>query len=84
MIGDRWGATPGEVAAKQPCDLLPPPRAVRGDRAISIDAPVAVVFRWLCQLRAAPYSYDLIDNFGRTSPRTLTPGSSGSRPDSGS
>jgi hypothetical protein len=69
MIGTNWGATAEERAAQLPCDELMP-GAVRFDRAISIDAPPAIVFAWLCQLRVAPYSYDLLDNTGRRSPCT--------------
>jgi hypothetical protein len=69
MIGTTWNVTPAEEATRLPCDDLTP-NAVQFDRAISIDAPPPVVFAWLCQLRVAPYSYDLLDNTGRRSPRT--------------
>ena len=41
-------------------------------RAVRVRAEAPVVFAWLGQLRVAPYSYDLIDNRGRRSPRTMT------------
>ncbi len=69
-----WGSTAAERALPQPCDdLIPAPDDV-AFRAVGVAAPPATVFRWLCQLRVAPYSYDLVDNVGRRSPRTLTPG----------
>jgi len=72
--GANWGATAAELASIQPCDeLVGRPRTIC-HRAISVLAPPAVIFRWLCQLRFAPYSYDLLDNFGRRSPVQLTPG----------
>ncbi|MCT7661017.1 SRPBCC family protein [Mycobacterium deserti] len=72
MIGTSWNVTAQERAANLPCDALLP-GALRVDRAISIDATPAMVFAWLCQMRVAPYSYDLLDNTGRRSPRTRTP-----------
>ncbi|HET7443126.1 MAG TPA: hypothetical protein VFJ57_00560 [Solirubrobacterales bacterium] len=70
----RWGSTAPERAAPYPCDALLAAAETTLWRAVDVAAPAAVVFRWLCQLRAAPYSYDLLDNFGRRSPQELTPG----------
>ncbi|MEA2308122.1 MAG: hypothetical protein QOI65_408 [Thermoleophilaceae bacterium] len=69
-----WGSTESERALSLPCDDLIPEAPIVLNRAVDVDAPPPTVFRWLCQLRTAPYSYDLIDNFGRRSPRELTPG----------
>ncbi|MBL8045329.1 MAG: hypothetical protein JNL09_02250 [Anaerolineales bacterium] len=69
-----WGSTPAERAQTFPCDSVLTEADAAYFRAVTVDAPVAVVFRWLCQLRVAPYSYDWIDNWGRPSPPTLTPG----------
>jgi hypothetical protein len=72
--GRTWGSTAAERAEAFPCDAEMPAARDAYFRAIDIGAPRATVYRWLCQLRVAPYSYDLIDNFGRRSPRALTPG----------
>ncbi len=70
----NWGATEAEVAERYPCDELGFAHDAVFHRAIDVDAPAALAYRWLCQLRAAPYSYDLVDNFGRRSPPELIPG----------
>ena len=72
MDGMNWGATAQERAAALPCDKLVEARE-RADRAITIAAPPWLAYAWLCQLRVAPYSYDLLDNFGRRSPTTRSP-----------
>src|SRR3990172_7309032 len=75
-ITTTWGTTTEERERAFPCDgLIDAPACYW--RGVTIDAPRVVVFRWLCQLRAAPYSYDLIDNRGRRSPQQLTPGLDG-------
>jgi hypothetical protein len=69
-----WGSTDDERAASFPCDGHLEDADTFLFRAVQVDATPEVVFRWLCQLRVAPYSYDFLDNFGRRSPTSLTPG----------
>ena len=71
MIGDRWGVTDEETRATYPCDQYVAAATLQAWRAVTIEAPVDIVWAWLIQVRLAPYSYDWIDNLGRRSPRTL-------------
>jgi hypothetical protein len=70
-----WNVADDEWWESYPCDrhIEDPYREVM--RAVDVQAPVNVMYRWLCQLRVAPYSYDWLDNLCRRSPRELTPGS---------
>jgi hypothetical protein len=73
-VSRQWGTTAAERALSFPCDAL----ALETDealfRGVSVNAPHTSVFRWICQLRAGPYSYDWIDNRGRRSPPHLIKG----------
>jgi hypothetical protein len=76
MTIKRWGVRLAEITnGSWPMD--PEPYCSKGDtwyRGVAVQASAAWVFRWLCQLRVAPYSYDWLDNFGRPSPARLLPG----------
>jgi hypothetical protein len=71
VIGDRWGVTDAEVALRYPCDDVVQAPALQAWRGITVRAAADRVWPWVAQIRLAPYSYDLIDNLGRRSPREL-------------
>src|SRR6266545_4800985 len=52
-LGESWGATAAERDARYPCDdvLAEPDQSLW--RAVRVDAPAPLVWRWVCQLRVA-------------------------------
>lgn len=70
-VARTGGSTAVERDERYPCDELAPELDQELFRARTVAASPAVVFRRLTQPRHAPYSYDLVDNLGRRSPRTL-------------
>jgi hypothetical protein len=71
MIGDRWGVTKSETLRSYPCDDFVVSPALQAWRGVRVEAPAAVVWPWVTQVRLAPYAYDWIDNRGHRSPREL-------------
>lgn len=71
MIGDRWGVTDEEVRRRYGCDAFVEEPTLEAWRGVTVQAEAAAVWARLRQVRLAPYSYDLVDNLGRRSPREL-------------
>ena len=71
MIGDRWGVTNDETTRSYPCDDFLASPTLQAWRGVGVQAPPAVVWPWVTQIRVSPYAYDWIDNLGRRSPQRL-------------
>ncbi|HYJ28174.1 MAG TPA: hypothetical protein VEW73_10710 [Nocardioides sp.] len=72
MMADRWGVTDAETGRHYGCDDFVTAPTLAAWRGVTVHADPAVVWARLRQVRLAPYSYDLIDNLGRRSPRALS------------
>ena len=71
MIGDRWGVTDAETRRHYGCDDVVREPTLQAWRGVTVHAAADVVWARVRQVRIAPYSYDLVDNLGRRSPREL-------------
>src|SRR5512138_1139373 len=70
-VATTWGTTAEERALPYPCDAFVSRLDAACWRGVTVHADAPTVFRWLCQMRVAPYSYDWIDNGGKRSPPYL-------------
>jgi hypothetical protein len=71
-----WGATSAEIRSSLAGDDLCPRPQLNATRAVTIAARPEDVWPWLVQWgwnRAGFYSYDLLDNLGRPSARSILP-----------
>ena len=78
-----WGATAAEVSRSLPSDGLVVSPTFNATRAITIDAPPGRVWPWIVQMgltRAGWYSYDILDNLGRSSAQHIMPEFQGLEP----
>jgi hypothetical protein len=71
VIGDRWGVSDADVRRPYGCDTFVTAPTLEAWRGVTVHAGPASVWARLRQVRVAPYSYDLVDNLGRRSPREL-------------
>ena len=76
MIFQNWGATHEEIRGPVVGDDLVPDARLVATRSITLSSRPDAVFPWLRQMgfkRAGWYSYDLLDNLGRRSARSIEP-----------
>lgn len=70
----NWGSQRDERQLPFTADKLIRDKNGEYFRAVDINAPAELVYRWLCHMKASPYSYDKLDNKGKESPQQLLPG----------
>lgn len=70
----NWGSRKEERKQVFTCDRIVRNKNGGYFRAVDVSAPPEIVYKWICQMKAAPYSYDKLDNGGRKSPQQLIPG----------
>ncbi len=57
-VAKTWGTDAAERALPFPCDRYVDDPDAAYFRGVTVRASPTALFRWLCQLRVAPYSYD--------------------------